>query len=757
LNLLDGDAPHGQPRPSGVTEAMDTQIFAVLQLRRADEKLEPLCDPTSLDRLALSVGEHRAVEFVLALTAEASDHLPGVRAKRHAPLISGLRGNPLLVAPPSESSCVIAGESTVFKRTTLNILRLDNVGRAIRHCFPPAFVPVSRSGGRLHLRTGETSFPIPRRNVRNRPRTDVAGGRRRKGGGCSYDPIQGDVHSRTGCRGPPVVHVRYGPGRVPPVGVFGHRGSFLLRVIRRIAFAFVMQRREFLKGAGTAAVGGSLLGPSVLAPPVRAEPSTGQNASNLPIPEYDTHDATGLAALVRAGELTPGELLEAAGARMRARNEALNAVVFEWMDRAHDHSADGAAQGPFAGVPFLLKNLWTPLEGTPITNGSRLFEGHRSQTTGTIVERILDAGLVPFGRGNAPELGISATTEPLYHGPTHNPWDLSRTPGGSSGGAGAAVAGGIVPIAFASDGGGSARIPASCCGLVTMKPTRGRTPTSLGAALGQSLVVARSVRDVAQALDVMGGPVPGGPFRPESPETSYAEMDGPHDDGLRVAIATESPYGGQSLDPACTRAVKRTATLLEGLGHEVTETRPKYNFDRMAHAMFKVVMATGTANLVQERETSLGRRARSDELEPYTRAMVEYANHLTAQDYARGLQAIDDEARRFASIFADYDVYLTPTLGRPPLPLGELIGTIEDEDKYLDRLYGFMPFTMQYNASGRPAMSLPLFWSEDGLPIGLQLGAGHGQEALLFAVARQLEEAEPWFDRRSPMATSSEE
>jgi len=517
-----------------------------------------------------------------------------------------------------------------------------------------------------------------------------------------------------------------------------------------------MHRRDFLRGAGAAALTGSLLGPSALAKSVRRDAPSSATATDLPLPEYETHDATGLAALVKDGTLSATDLLEAAAARLEARNESLNAVVFEWLDRARDRIASTSPEGPFAGVPFLLKNLGTPMADTPLTNGSRLFAGHRAASNGTIVQRLLRAGLVPFGRGNAPELGISATTEPLYHGPTHNPWDRSRTPGGSSGGAAAAVAGGIVPMAFASDGGGSARIPASCCGLVSLKPTRGRTPTSLGAALGQSLVVSRSVRDLAGALDVMSGPVPGGPFRPAAPETPYTEMLDASTEGLRIAFTKASPYAGRPLDPACKRAVDTAATLLDELGHEVVEAAPEYDFDRMAHAMFKVVMATGTATAVQAREEALGRRARDEELEPYTRAMVEYANHLTAQDYARGLRAIDAEARRFAALFADYDLYLTPTLGRKPLPIGKLTGTIENEDKYLDLLYGFMPFTMQYNASGRPAMSLPLHWTDEGLPIGVQLGAGHGQERMLFAVARQLETAKPWFDRRPPLVASSD-
>jgi len=526
-----------------------------------------------------------------------------------------------------------------------------------------------------------------------------------------------------------------------------------------------MDRRRFVKrlaGAGAAALvpgvaraSAGVFAPERSAPPLPPEapdPSSGRVGGRpaLPFPEYEEHDALGLGELVRRGEVDAAELLEAAVARMEARNPELNAVVFEWIDRARAWAEEAGREGPFSGVPFLLKNLGSGLEDTPLTNGSRLFEGNRSRGTSVLVRRLMEAGVVPFGRGNAPELGISATTEPLAHGATRNPWDLERTPGGSSGGAGAAVAAGIVPMAYASDGGGSARIPAACCGLVSLKATRGRTPVGLGPANGQALVACRSIRDLAAALDVMAGPVPGAPMTAPEPTRPFREEVDREPGRLRIAFRRSSPFGGRRLDPACVRAVEDGARLCESLGHRVEEAEPEYDFDRLAHAMFKVFMGTRTAATVEARERALGRRAREDELEPYTRGMVEVGRSLSAVEYAGGIDAIDAEARRFSAIFEEYDIFLTPTLGRLPLPLGELIGTIGDEDRYLEILYGFMPFTMQYNASGRPAVSLPLHWTGDGIPVGLQLGAGYGRDALLIRLARQLERARPWFDRRPP-------
>lgn len=521
-----------------------------------------------------------------------------------------------------------------------------------------------------------------------------------------------------------------------------------------------MDRREFAKraaGAGLAA----FLSPSDLFTPDRsrtaaadprdtAAPARGR-AGTLPFPDYEQYDALGLAELVRSGKVSTLELLEAAFARADARNSDVNAVVFEWRDRARRRVRTDPPEGPFQGVPFLLKNLGTEVEGTPLDNGSRLFSGHRAEETSRLVRRYRSAGLVDFGRGNAPEFGITATTEPAVHGPSHNPWDLSRTPGGSSGGAAAAVAAGIVPMAYASDGGGSTRIPASCCGLVGMKPTRGRTPVAVGAALGQSLVVSRSVRDTAAALDAVRGGAPGAAFVPPAPERPFAREVDRRQEPLRIAFSTASPHSS-AVDDACQRAVEEAAGLCRDLGHEVVEARPDYDFGRLAHAMFKVLMATRVAGTVADREDELGREARDGELENYTRAMAEYARELDAVDHDHALSVVGDFSRRFASFFREHDVHLTPTLGRLPLPLGTLDGSIPDEDEYLEILYGFMPYTMQYNASGQPAISLPLHWSRGGLPVGVQFGAGFGRDAALIRLAAQLEEAKPWFDRRSPVA-----
>lgn len=478
-----------------------------------------------------------------------------------------------------------------------------------------------------------------------------------------------------------------------------------------------------------------------------------QDLPSDPFPEYERHDAIGLAALVRAGQVTPAQLLEAAAVRLEARNPALNAVVVDWLDRARAEVRRGPPTGPFTGVPFLLKNLGAEMADTRVTMGSRLFTDHRTQDDSEVVKRFRAAGLVPFGRGNAPEFGISATTEPLFHGPTHNPWDLARTPGGSSGGSAAAVAAGIVPMAFASDGGGSTRIPASCCGLVGMKPSRGHSPAGLGAALGQELVVSRSVRDTAAALDVVSGAVAGAPFAVRLPELPYLRHAFESPGRLRIAVSRRSPYGGP-VHPACLAAVDHAAALCRSLGHEIVDDEPNYDFASLAQAMFKVVMATRTAGMVGRQEKTLGREAGSDEIEPYTRAMVEFGRTLGALDYATALETIDGFSRRFAGFLTEYDVLLTPTLGGPPLPLGELVGSIADADVYLDILYGFMPFTMQFNASGLPAISLPLHWTGEGLPIGVQFGGRHGEDARLIQLAGQLEQACPWFKRRPRIADS---
>lgn len=470
-----------------------------------------------------------------------------------------------------------------------------------------------------------------------------------------------------------------------------------------------------------------------------------------PFPEYERHDAVGLAALVRAGEVTPGDLLEAAAARLESRNPLLNAVVLDWLDRARTDARQAQARAPLCGVPFLLKNLGSEMADTPLTMGSRLFADHRVGDDSPVVKRLRAAGLVPFGRTNAPEFGISATTEPLAHGPTRNPWDPSRTPGGSSGGSAAAVAAGIVPMAFASDGGGSTRIPASCCGLVGMKPSRGHSPVTLGAALGQELVVSRSVRDTAAALDVVSGSVPGAPFAVRLPEHAYLEQVFEAPRRLKIALSRRSPRGAD-VHPACALAVDHAATLCRSLGHETVDAEPEYDFAALAGAMFKVVMATRTAGTVGTREKTLGREAGSDEIEPYTRAMVEHGRALGALDYAAALETIDAFSKRFAAFFADCDALLTATLGQPPLPLGELIGSIIDADDYLEILYGFMPFTMQFNASGLPAISLPLFWTDEGLPIGVQFGGRHGDDATLIRLAGQLEQLSPWFKHRPGIA-----
>ena len=473
-----------------------------------------------------------------------------------------------------------------------------------------------------------------------------------------------------------------------------------------------------------------------------------------PFPEYERYDAIGLAALVRSGNATASELMEAAVVRFEARNPALNAIVVNWFDEARESARQPFPEGQFSGVPFVLKDLGSEMKGTPLGMGSRLFAGHRAEEDSEVVKRFRAAGLIPIGRGNAPEFGISGTTEPLFHGPTRNPWDLRRTPGGSSGGAAAAVAAGIVPMAYASDAGGSTRIPASCCGLVGMKPSRGHSPVVLGAALGQELVVSRTVRDTAAALDAVSKTDLGAAFAAPSLEgSSYLQQVKERPRQLRIAVSRRPPHG-RPLHSDCLAAVDHAARLCRDLGHTVFDAEPEYDFSALAHAMFKVLMAARVAGTVAAREKALGRSAEPHELEPYTRAMITFARGLSALDYAAALETVNAFTQRFANFFVEYDVLLTSTLGRPPLPLGELIGSIGNEDAYLQILYGFMPFTMQFNASGMPALSLPLYWSKDGLPIGVQFGARRGDDAMLIRLAAQLEMTAPWFDRRPPVVDS---
>lgn len=459
--------------------------------------------------------------------------------------------------------------------------------------------------------------------------------------------------------------------------------------------------------------------------------------------EYRSHDAVGLAALVAKGEVTPDDLLDAAMARSVEVNPKINAVTMDLSDRARGTKA-GA--GPLAGVPYLLKDLGAVLAGTATSSGSRVFAAEKATADSAITRLYKAAGLNIFGKTNTPEFGLWPFTEGELLGICRNPWDLGRTPGGSSGGAAAAVAAGIVPAAHASDGGGSIRTPASCCGLFGMKPSRGRvsfSPAGEGWA-GASIqhAVTRSVRDSAVLLDIACAPQPGDPYFLATPERPFAEEVGRAPGRLRIGF-TDAALQADALDPECAAAVRDVAGLCESLGHAVTEVKVPGDFAAMQAAAGLVIAASVAATLDAE-AARRGRPIADDEIEALTLVTYRRGQGVTASDYVRGVQTLHAFGRAVAALFADCDVLLTSTLGEPAVPIGHVL---EDVRQIGQRLFHFMPNTQGFNNTGQPAMTVPLAWSASGLPIGLQFVAPLGGEATLFRLAGQLEAARPWFDR----------
>ena len=467
--------------------------------------------------------------------------------------------------------------------------------------------------------------------------------------------------------------------------------------------------------------------------------------------EYESYDALGLAGLLRDQQVTPGELLDAALDRVAARNPGINAVIHLMEDAAGEAISAGLPEGPVSGVPFMLKDLHCLFAGAPTTNGSRLYRENVANHDSTIAARYRRAGLVVLAKTNTPELGISGTTEPVLHGPTLNPWDISRSAGGSSGGAAAAVAAGMVPVAQGSDGGGSIRSPASMCGLYGLKPTRARTPAGPDAGEGWSglssyHVLSRTIRDSAALLDLTHGPEPGDPYAAPPADGTFLAEVGQDPGRLRIALWTEGLYG-ERIDPQCVLAAERVGGLLTELGHTVTPALPPVSGAECRTAM-RTVMAAHTANHVDLRLAALGRRQQPDDLENVTRLVAEQGRRLSARDYVNTLLMIHRTGRRLAGFFEEYDIILSPTLADPPLPLGALDMMGDDAEVYIERMWGHLAFTPLYNLSGCPAASLPMHMTPDGLPVGIQIAASFGNEALLFRLSSQLEEAHPWRHRR---------
>lgn len=492
--------------------------------------------------------------------------------------------------------------------------------------------------------------------------------------------------------------------------------------------------------------------------------------------EYLAHDATALAARVAAGDVAPGALLDLALAQQARVHGRVNAVVRLMETQARERVA-GPLRGPLAGVPFLIKDGVQDYAGVPTTYGSRTMTRNVPAVHAHVVQRYLDAGLVIFGKTNLPEFAIRAVTDPELFGRTSNPWDLARTPGGSSGGAAAAVAAGIVPMAAGNDGGGSLRIPAACCGLFALRPSRGRVSSGPGLAevwFGASSegVISRSVRDSALALDVLQGAAPGDPFVIAPPAAPYTRLMGRAPGRLRIGWSTASPIG-TDVHPEAVRAVERTVRLLTSLGHDVEEAAPR--IDGAALAQSYLHLYFGQIPAAVERARALG--ARGDELELMNRILVTLGDSVSATRLTTQLNRWNDFSRALGSWFGRYDLFLTPTLAHPPVAHGtgdpaplerRLLGFLHGTgllavlarlgllDKTVDRIatdnLRYVPFTQLSNLTGTPSMSVPLHWTPDGLPLGVQFMGPFGSEARLLQLAAQLEEAQPWFDRLPALA-----
>jgi len=467
-------------------------------------------------------------------------------------------------------------------------------------------------------------------------------------------------------------------------------------------------------------------------------------------------DATEQAALVAGGEITPSELLEAAIERIEQSNPALNAVVIEWFDHARSAAADpDLPEGPFRGVPFLLKDLYTSFAGQTLSNGNvALKEAAKIDNADTtLVARFKAAGLVIAGRTNSPEMGSLPTTQPLAWGATRNPWAPHRTPGGSSGGAAAAVAAGMVPFANASDGGGSIRIPASCCGLVGLKPSQGRTtvgPARAETGLGVELCVSRTVRDTALLLDAVHGPGVGDSVIAPAPLRPYADEVGADPGMLRIGLLDVHPRG-EFLHADCVAAVRAAASMLEGLGHIVEPAWPECLADTSLTEKFMALWATQMAMAARGFSETLGREVTADDIEPVNWVHIQQAKRLTAVDYAAAQAAGWAFRRALQQWWADgWDLLLTPTLAEPPLPLTEFENVPGQPTAPMRRAGRFAAFTPPFNMSGQPAISLPVYRNAEGLPIGVQLAAAYGREDVLIRVAAQLDSAHPWSSDHPP-------
>jgi len=485
--------------------------------------------------------------------------------------------------------------------------------------------------------------------------------------------------------------------------------------------------------------------------------------------DLSEYDGIALGELIRRGEIKPSELLEITIERIERVNPKLNAVIHKMYDQAREMAInwspkmekEKAAHHLFAGVPFLLKDLIAEYKGSPFYEGSLAVKGYVSKLDSELVKRLKAGGLIIVGKTNTPEFGLVPTTEPALYGPTANPWDSSLTPGGSSGGSAAAVAAGIVPMAHGNDAGGSIRIPASCCGLFGLKPTRGRNPLGplfgdMGGGLVHEHAITRSVRDSAALLDLTSGPDLGDPYYAPPKERNFLEEVGQKVGRLKIAFLTSIPEGWHEethVHPDCQAAGRDAALLCESLGHFVEEIAPEELSYPSLMLSFGRIFSCLAGRIVAYWEAELGKKITQDQLEPNSWATYQAGLRRTGADYLGALEDLQRFSRKIASWYhkGGYDLILSPTISIPPTKLGAMQSPPDDPMRGLKLIRAFVAFTLVYNVTGQPAMSVPLFWNANKIPVGVQFAARFGDEATLFRLASQLEEARPWAKRKPPI------
>jgi amidase len=496
-------------------------------------------------------------------------------------------------------------------------------------------------------------------------------------------------------------------------------------------------------------------------------------------PEYDRYDGLGLAELVRNGEVKPSELVEEAITRIEGLNPKLNAVIHKMYDQAREESQAELPDGPFKGVPFLLKDLLAACAGVPLSNGSRFNKDFIPDHDSELVKRYKAAGVIVVGKTNTPEYGLLPVTENELYGSTRNPWGLNLTPGGSSGGAAAAVSARIVPLAHGSDGGGSIRIPASCCGLFGLKPTRGRNP--LGPDFGEAWqgfacehVLSRSVRDSAAMLDATAGPDVGAPYAAPPPSRPFLDEVSQNPGRLRIAFS-QKPFLADSVHEDCIHGLEEAVQLCKALGHDLTEASPQIDRDMFAKAFMTIVCAETRAG-IEKSEFLIRRKAKYRDFEASTWMLALLGKQLRAPQLSNARSILQYMSRTVGHFFEKFDILLTPTLALPPIEIGalqpnkkdafimrllgrlnagRLLMTVKGIEDLAQKAYTFMPYTPLFNVTGQPAMSVPLYWNDEGLPIGMQFVGQYADEARLFRLAAQLEKAKPWSNRIPPVCSES--